>query len=643
MKEYSDLYQYSLLKSLYDYERNYIDNFIPLILPFLSEEDFKNYIEVQTDYMENKNQELPLHVLESILDRASKLKYCEKIGKKYKLNEKGNIYLNEIPKEEDIIKRIDMLIYDIESYAKNKNLDYTFIELRDSIELLLRDNLIDVIECLNPYSKPDDIDISIFIETKHLIMEYILYAKYKKQDNYKLFKDIVQGSILTVIFHTRDKSQLKYIEKKGIGNIDIYLDTNFIFSIFGMHRDDINKSVTELYTILRNKNIKLYAFNFTVNEISRVINNYTNYVNRYSKHFKVSSIYSNLKQLGWTRSDAEKFIMNIEEILKNYNINIVYIDEINIDSYIPDNIELSKTIQKYKPLQSNFSRNHDIAAIEHIKKIRKKTIRNFKKSKAIFLTSDKALVRFNYLELNHKADSTICEVILDKTLTNLIWLKNPSINPSLSSIIAISGEKFINRAVWDKFYDILMKLKYENIVDDNTISILLYKTQIVEDLSYYEEEEVEKITPNIVMSELQTINKIKKDIREEILKDIKSQQKIERDKIILERIGEVQIKQNRMWINKINDKKTEIYKNSLKISQNYAYLLSLIITIILCSIPIIILQLKNIIEMKNLLFYVFYLLFIIFISLKYLNVKIKNYIYKKSYYEKIKNLEEILE
>ena len=94
-------------------------------------------------------------------------------------------------------------------------------------------------------------------------------------------------------------------------------------------------------------------------------------------------------------------------------------------------------MKAYKGDQQLFHQNHDLFAIEKIKELRRYSIRKIEESKFFFLTSDRKLSRFNYLEMGHQSNGTICEIILDTLLTNILWLKDPRAKLSLKSIITV--------------------------------------------------------------------------------------------------------------------------------------------------------------------------------------------------------------
>ncbi|GAJ20962.1 unnamed protein product, partial [marine sediment metagenome] len=218
--------------------------------------------------------------------------------------------------------------------------------------------------------------------------------------------------------------------------------------------------------------MKLKIFDFTVSEICRVINGYVREEYRYTKSVRVDSIYSGLKRKGWHRSDAREFIMNIDRKLLELGIDIE-ITKFDILNYKPINSNLRPLIAHYKHGQDRFHQNHDIAVIELIKSRRGQDVRNIEDSKLFFLTSDRGLNRFNFFEMGHQKNGTVCEAILDSLLTNILWLKKPEAKISLKSLIAVySRGLFVKKRIWDRFYEILREMKMGGDITDKSISTL---------------------------------------------------------------------------------------------------------------------------------------------------------------------------
>ena len=117
-----------------------------------------------------------------------------------------------------------------------------------------------------------------------------------------------------------------------------------------------------------------------------------------------------------------------------------------------------------------------------------KIFRKLQDCKAIFVSSDNKLSRYNYLEYQHNNRSSITEVINDRILTQILWVKNPNESrlPLFSAIAAHSRALFVDRIIWKKFFDVISTMHNKNKLTGEELSLLVY-SQNLEDLLIIEE------------------------------------------------------------------------------------------------------------------------------------------------------------
>lgn len=365
------------------------------------------------------------------------------------------------------------------------------------------------IELLREYFSPHSIPLTNkYIKKKSgyekKLLEYIKLAEDHKPKYWEILRNIVYGSIIATAAFSKNISALD----KKFKNVQIFLDSNFIFSLFDLHYPEINKVTKELFTLLKSYKFNLKIFDFTLDEMIYVLSNYARKQNIYYKDIKVNSIYSNLKTKGYTIEDIKEFIRKIEYKLWDLNIEIVPTN-IDLDKYIPDKSQITKMMQ-YKPKFGIITNiyNHDLAAIEKIKEIRKTKVREIEKSKAIFLSSDLRLAKYNHIEMGHRKNLTIGEVIPDRLLTNILWLKNPTIKEDIpiDRIISVySKESMITREVWERFCENIEKLKKEDRIQDIDIATLFFDKQIESTLMNLDDSDIEDFTPDETFKNIQKI------------------------------------------------------------------------------------------------------------------------------------------
>lgn len=506
------IYTYAFIKLLYDEGNDYLDAFWPFAVQSIPNDKGLDLTSIQNNINDKFELIIPLNTLKTILKRATNKNYIEKKEKIYKLTDNGVKYKESIESQKEIERRINALINDIQYYFNKRDNQLNEHEVSILLISFLKKNIDPLVEFINPSSINNGLRISSANSNDTILIDYIKEAEHQKPEYYNTLQDMVIGSLISVIINVDESSPKTDINSKGFKNCTVYLDTNFVFSILELHDPEFNEPAKELFSLLKKNQFAIKVFDFTIDEICNVIKGYRKYSNRYPMKIRVDTIYSSLKRKGWKITDAQVFIANIENTLKNKGIEIEWNTNVDINTYQPKNEELRNSISKYKDIQNISTINHDIAAIEKVIEIRNKPVRKIEDSKAIFLTSDISLSRFNFIEMGHKDYGTICEVILDRLLSDILWLKDPNLNISLNSIISIySRNQFVNKTVWNKFYDVLQELKNKGSINDNNISILFYNKYIEEELRNFSETNIDSITPEFVIEKIEEVSQKQKD------------------------------------------------------------------------------------------------------------------------------------
>jgi len=597
------IYTYALIKALYDEGRDYIDSFWPFAVKVIPSRKPVTPSSIQKNLRNRFNLEMPLHVLEIVLARAKGRNYIlkerdELTGNiKYRLTKIGLDYSTKLETDKEADRRINALLESVRKFFVEKGVSLSLNQIRRLLLYFLQKNIDLLVERINPSVSLNVRTPSGFKGNDRYLLMYIKSADQQEPYNYRTLQDMVMGSIISVLLYVEKPEEIIKIRTRKFSHCQVFLDTNFVFSALGLHTKDFNEPAKELLDLLKRYDFDLKVFSFTVDEICRVINFYPSESYRYPTNIRVNTLYSNLKRKGWTKADAREFIINIEQTLLQQGITIERMKDINLNKYTPDE-GLKDTIRKYKPDQTAFHRNHDLAAIAKIKELREKPMRRIEDSKAFFLTSDGRLTRFNFEELGHRESATICETISDRLLTNILWLKNPNTKPPLKSIIAAhSRDLFVNRRVWDRFYEALQKLKREGKIKDEDISTLFWHSYVEDALRSIEETETKKITSQFVMEEIEKAEKLREEEIEKRIKGIEKAKETEMEKKLREKekefseslersISEAELRKERKWLDKIQRSKESLRERSKTEAASRSTIYTLFLTLAVIAVVV---------------------------------------------------------
>lgn len=545
------IYTYSLVKTLYEQGEDYIDSFWPFVLKVMPKDKTPlNLASIQKEVKENFGLDIPEHSLKTIITRAKRKGYMIQQKEQLGLTDQGSNFLDSLEPEPEVERRINELLEDIKNYLNEQlRASLTLNETYDIVLFFTRTNIDSLVEFFNPNSSIIQLNISgpEINKLDGILVNYFEISKQRKPLLYKTLTDIVYGSVISTAASSRNIAEIN----KKFTHTQLFLDSNYLFRILELDFLEFNKPAKELFELLKLHKFELRAFDFTIDEMVGLLRNYFKEQHLYIPDVRVNSIYSNLKSRGLTMEDVREFIAKIESKILELGIKIEP-TSIDLKNYKPPKEEYRSKISQYKGEQNLQAQNHDLAAVEKIREIRRSPKREIESSKALFLTSDLKLSKFDFLEMGHREKATVCEVIPDKILTNILWLKNPSAieDIPLKSIIAVHSRKmFIDRRIWGRFCEHISKLKEDGTINDKDVSMLFYNHHIEEVLRAYDDPQIDEITPDFILEEIQTVNKLiddetkrKLEEQKEIFEKELTQQALEKEKESERKLREIKEK-----------------------------------------------------------------------------------------------------
>lgn len=582
---------YALIKSCWDDGADYLDCFWPFCLQIMVLDKKPIDIDIIQSKL-NKRYELliPIHSLSTIMFRAQQRKYIEKNNSLYSLTQKGIDYINQSETAQQVERRMNELFEDLILYLSDKT-EEKFS--RSNVSELLLSFIYKNVEPLTQFFNSSEVNHTEEIDTskitsniKRELVTYFKIAEDNKTGIYKTLQDIWLGAVISTILNAPDIKRVEEARLKRFNSCTAYLDTNFILSILELHPAEYTKPAKELFNLLKEQNFKLKVFNFTRDEICSLVNGYMREQRYYPGNLTIDSVYNVLKRNGWTKTDVMEFIINIDNILEKKGIYVDIIESIDLDHYdVPTSDERAKMII-YKPEQGHRAQNHDLAAINTIQVLRKYPIHRIENSKALFITSDRRLHRYDFIERGHKEKRTINEVILDSLLTDIIWLKNPNANLSLYNVIvAHSKDLFIKRSIWNKFANNLTSLQESGQIDEDMISSMFYGNYIENSLIELEDSDVD------IVNEEYTLDIVTRAI-ENNKKAIIETEKNQAIMLESERVKGQQ-ETDLKWLNKLCELRKVIEDKSLKSAKRFAQIFTGLIVVFAIGFFILITNLTN--------------------------------------------------
>jgi hypothetical protein len=504
---------FSMLTSMRENGHDYISCFVPIVLQAVPSYDFTDCQTIHHD-LADSTPLLELMV-KKILNRAKEEGYVEvkemKGQELFKLKPETVTFF--IEEQKTVKKRMDALVEDINSFFVDK-----YFRTKEPI-LEIIDSFIDTCGFeinLLPREKVKSIR-NVIIDKRglSLLVDYLRFANDKqKLTHLNTFKEVVMGKIISTVFDFPGFSELNL---ESFDSCQLFLDTNFIFSILKLHEPSISEPALKLFNdYLKQFNFKLNIFDFTKKQICMVLQSYSTKKVKEIPGYALPSVYRILKRDKWSKERIRKYIDTIESELKEKGIEVVSTSYV-LNHYVkPKDNKLAVAMGEYrtllnvrKPNSTEFGKQHDMAAIMMVEEIRGSSITEIKNVNSFFLTSDHQLRNFNKIDMKHNKNRTIPEVVLDTSFSSMLWALSPKLHKepfSLETIIAaFSRNWFISNKLWEKFRASLEKVLIKKGINvDEVSSICYYNLQnISKELS---DDEANLITPEYIEAKMEEAN-----------------------------------------------------------------------------------------------------------------------------------------
>ena len=509
----------ALATAIFEERKNFLDTYYPFLLKTFIPNHFHTIDEISKNLNSSFGFNLPIHSIKSIIVRNENSIFKINKSKKGKwevnLTQKGITELNSLNAEENKIETsLSSFYYNFKEFSEKKfkkNYDIKLVE--DLVKNFIKKNILDIslnneIKQINNYDNEFD---------KHFIL-FLSYIKNTNTELTEIFATIWKG---IVIWNELKKEDFHQVPLEFGKPINVYVDTNFILSLLGLHNPIINKAAKELYNLIKStKNINLYVLDVTIKELWALLDLYPQFKNDYYD-IEVDSVFYYLKKKSYTLAEVEKLKDNLIDKL-NIDFGISFVETNFLDkkmqqwyAEIYEHLyEIRKVINERKPQKLHKTTNaieknahHDTSAIIHILSEKNRKSTNLENCKSIFLTSGFWLYK-NYRNIYSKFEG-FPSIILDSILTNILYLKNPEVNAviSIDQVIKMHSNYFIiDHNIWTLFISYTKELLNEKRIDIEDYTLLVSKNQM-------SEEALVDISPDDISHEkiLELLEKIKAD------------------------------------------------------------------------------------------------------------------------------------
>lgn len=445
--------------------------------------------------------------LKNVLRSLESQGYIQIIKEQYELTSLGYDYSNTFETLSEVENRLEPFFDELTNFLNinisDKGEDHISKDIaRNLLISFIHRNIGPMVEYVSDFPDMEKLQHScklIHHDKEILLCDFSRYLYENKMHLYLVLKDLILGSLISIVINNNEFTKDCFtVTHSGFENFQVFLDTNILFSLLRFHFDDFSKPIHELFNLMKSWKFDIRVFDFTLEEAALVINNCIRDLDYYNPNMRVNSICAYLRSRNLDRYKMKEIINHIEDDITKMGIKVEKTN-IKLKEYNPEKSK-AISIQKYKQYQGVYSQKHDLAAIDLISKLRNTTPYKLEDASPIFLTADGKLAEYDIKETNRIGDS-IPEVFVDRLMTNIIWLINPSTNISVESLIATcSRNRYISLNIWHKFLNLAKELYKEGRLSYEDVSNSIYSDHVYMILRNLEEDDIDKIDQEMVRS-----------------------------------------------------------------------------------------------------------------------------------------------
>ena len=425
------------LKVMMEKEKgDFIEAFIPMIGDLIKR---KSITTIDTTMICNEFKEeygitIPYHAMHSILTRC-KVRGILIQTDSIQTVSKPETWQKLTPLNiETEVKNIEQICQDFSAYSVS-NFGEVYTEAQAAEILFGYLNSFDV-ELLIASSDGNELPaIKVKNRDKYIVSQFIAYLRINDTASFDLIIRIAMGNVFACMICY--KNQDAFIGK--LRNVIIYLDTPYILKMTGVEGIQKEEAFVDLVKLMQEHGATVSVFQHTMDETQKILEDCICLVGNksYDPRFASKAI-KYFVDNRYSQDDVRLFISKASSKLKELGIDDdVYIDPSKYAEYQIDEPKLFDIIAKsyhasnyvYENWKKRIVIERDVNSISNIYRVWEgKYPANIQKSKALFLTTNGALVRSaeKYEKDVLKNEPKVYTCYNDVFIGTMLWLQSPS-------------------------------------------------------------------------------------------------------------------------------------------------------------------------------------------------------------------------
>jgi hypothetical protein len=508
----SALVTVAMLSSLLNKEkREYLDIITPFVLNLLpkkKDEKVNRLIVLDNLKLEYGFEDMPSHVLTSILSRLANRNQGILLKKDHeyfvkKVFDSTKFDENRLKMKELIENVLESLMVYFHTYTSYKNISKEETQKRFIMFL-----------SYYGYSVIKDISflksITIHTDQNNYFVARFILEEYKNDTAvfYKLL-EIIKGFLVYKSIYFFSTEQKKTMKSKLKGTI-VYFDTRLLIHALGYNRDEDKLATRELIRLIYESGGEVKTFSHNKDELAGIL---TKYARDRDSRNSLSLDYFNVNC--YDETDVIRLRDSLSINLERIKIYVVDTPEYGVvDGSDVDNkgfLDLKELKNKLEQNLRNFGKTpketsieKDIESISAISRLRGRACPySIENCKAIFVTTNSIILRTLYdLYSERFSKGEICFAIMEVDLTAVLWLKSFDKQTNLPCLKLLENAYAAccpSQEVMTSFVEKVIQLEREGKISDEEALLLRTQHSVKQDILDLSENNLNKISPELVI------------------------------------------------------------------------------------------------------------------------------------------------
>ena len=407
---------------------DYIENFVPFIVECArnSPEDIISLPMMHQMATDRFRLTLPHHALRLIILRATKRGYFRRKNNILYIVREKCTTLDFETRKNTVEATYDRVISRLRTFALERHrTSWSAIAAETAIlDFLGDDSLTFLFNIAEPQHRHQNPDHSRFIVAS--------FIEFSQKSDAALLSDLellARGQLFANALYLPGASGIR----KRFRNTAIFLDTTFLSFATGFAGPDRAAPCLELIDLLGRYGADIRCFSGTRNEFQGILDACASRLKLGDLQYAHGPTIEYFIEANKTASDLELMLARLPATLKRFGIKVVEPPPFTEYAYQIDEYDFEAHLERSIGYKNPKARVHDVNCISAIARLRRgRGAQDVEESRALFVTTNHKLVQATrqYCSV-HNLAGDVSLAITDHGLSNLLWLKDPTVAPAL--------------------------------------------------------------------------------------------------------------------------------------------------------------------------------------------------------------------